>query len=123
MSKKVNKKFYAIHFINDNENVITESWTECQELTKGRNNMFKGFMKQEEAEDWLKNITPEQEERHNEIVQKNRKVKAMKQSQVQYTFRIDKKMSDDLQKKLNALHISVDKVMNDMIREYLYGEE
>lgn len=123
MSKKVNKKFYAIHFINDNENVITESWTECQELTKGRNNMFKGFMSREDAEEWLSQITPDQEERHNEMVKKNRIVKTMKQSQVQYAFRIDKKMSDDLQEKLDALHISIDKLMNDMIYEYLYGEE
>lgn len=123
MGKKTSKKFYAIHFINDNENIITESWSECQELTKGRNNMFKGFMSKEDAEGWLSQITPDQEERHNEMVKTNRIVKTMKQSQVQYAFRIDKKMSDDLQEKLNALHISIDKLMNDMIYEYLYGEE
>ena len=62
-------------------------------------NFLRTSMSKEDAEEWLSQITPDQEERHNEMVKKSKIVKTMKQSQVQHTFRIDKKMSDDLQEK------------------------
>ena len=85
--------------------------------------MYKGFYTLEEAEQWLKGITPLHEKRHNEIVQKAQAMKEVKKNSVKYMFSIDKKLSDDLQAQLTALHITIDRLMDDLIRDYLYGEE
>ena len=50
-------------------------------------------------------------------------MKELKKSSVKYMFSIDKKLSDDLQAQLTVLHISIDRLMDDLIRDYLYGEE
>jgi len=68
--KKPKKNFYAVHYIGTTENIITSVWSECQKLTRGRDNMYKGFYTLEEAEQWLKNITPRHEKRHKERVKK-----------------------------------------------------
>lgn len=120
--KKPKKNFYAVHYIGTKENVITSVWNECKMLTKGRDNMYKGFYTYEEAEQWLKGITPFQEKRHKERVQKAQAMREVKKNTVKYMFSIDKKISDDLQAQLTALHISIDRLMDDLIRDYLYGE-
>ena len=121
--RKMKKNFYAIHYIGTKENVITSDWSECKKLTQGRHNMYKGFYTLDEAERWLKGITPHQEKRHSERVQKAQAMKELKKNSVKYMFYIDKKLSDDLQAQLTALHISIDRLMDDLIRDYLYGEE
>ena len=121
--KKPNKKFYAVHYIGTKENVITPVWGECKKLIKGRDNMFKGFYTYEEAEQWLKGITPYKEKKHKERIQKAQALREAKKNTVKYMFSIDKKLSDDLQAQLTALHISIDRLMDDLIRDYLYGEE
>lgn len=123
MAKKQKKNCYAVHWIDEKKDFIVKSWDECQKLTKGHNNMFKGFMSDDEAKEWLKGITKQKEEKHSEQVKKNREIKKIKKDRIQYMFRIDKNLSDDLQKELNNLHISVDRLMDDLIRDYLYGEE
>ena len=120
--KKAKKNYYAIHYIGTKENVITSVWSECQKLTRGRNNMYKGFSTLEEAERWLKCITPLQEKKHAEWVKKAKAMNELKKNSVKYMFSIDKGLSDDLQAKLTVLHISVDRLMDDLIRDYLYGE-
>ena len=85
--------------------------------------MYKGFYTYEEAEQWLKGITPLQEKRHKERVKKAQALREAKKNSVKYMFSIDKKLSDDLQEKLTVLHISFNRLMDDLIRDYLYGEE
>ena len=120
---KQKKKCYAIHYVGKNEDVIVTSWDECQRLTKGRNNMFKGFMSEEEAKLWLASITKQSEERHNQLVEKSKAIKKAQKEKVAYQFRIDKEMSDDLDKKLLELHLTVDRLMGDLISDYLYCGE
>ena len=115
--KKEKKNYYAIHYIGTKENVITSVWSECKKLTQGRHNMYKGFSTLEEAERWIKGITPLQEKRHSERVQKAQAMKELKKSSVKYMFSIDKKLSDDLQAQLTVLHISIDRLMDDLIRD------
>jgi len=50
-------------------------------------------------------------------------MKDLKRNSVKYMFSIDSKLSDDLQAKLTVLHISIDRLMDDLIRDYLYGED
>ncbi len=47
------KKYYAF-YINDNEKGITETWEECNNITRGKSAKTKGFVNREEAERWLK---------------------------------------------------------------------
>ena len=123
MAKKKTKNCYAIHLINEKKNVVVKSWSQCQQITKGHNNMFKGFMTEEEAWEWLNGITSVQEKKHDEIVAKRKAIKDMKKNMIEYRFRIDRNLSDDLQKELSRLNLSVDRLMDDLIRDYLYGEE
>jgi len=122
MRKKLKKKYYAIHYIGNSQNFIVTDWNECQALMKGHNNMFKGFMTKEAATEWLTGITNAQEETHIKRVEQQKAAKKISHSTVEYRLHIDKKLSDDLQKKLQSIHISIDVLMNDLIREYLYGE-
>ena len=121
--KKTKKNYYAIRLINEKKNIVVKKWSECQQITKGHNNMFKGFMTEEEACEWLKEITPKQEKKHDEMVKQQREVKKLKKDRVLYQFRIDQKLSDDLQKKMAEMHLTVDRLMDDLIRDYLYGED
>lgn len=123
MAKKQKKKCYAIHFIGNKKDVIVDSWTECQELMKGHNNMFKGFMTEEEAKKWLGGITGEQEDLHDQQVRDRREAKRIKDNQIEYRFVMDNELSEAFQKKLNGLHYSINRIMNEMVREYVYGED
>ena len=56
-------------------------------------------------------------------MKKAQALREAKKNSVKYMFSIDKKLSDDLQEKLTVLHISFNRLMDDLIRDYLYGEE
>lgn len=122
MAKKNKKNCYAIHLINDKKDMVVKTWAECQNLTKGRNNMFKGFMTEQDAWEWLKSITEEQEKKHDEIVAYQKEIKRIKQSQKEYRFRLDERTSRLFQEKLERMHMKADEVIKDFVREYI-GEE
>ena len=122
MSKRVAKKYYAIHYVGVNENIIVDNWTECQKLTKGRDNMMHGFETKDEAENWLRGITPAKENAHKERVLKAKEIKNAKNARVEYRFYLDSKLSEDFQMQLKKLNVSLDRVLDGLIREYVYGE-
>lgn len=68
--KKKKKNCYAVHWIEEKKDFVVKSWTECQRLIEGHNMMFKGFMNEEQANEWLSSITEQDERKHNEIVEK-----------------------------------------------------
>lgn len=122
MAKKPKKKFYAIHLINEKEDIVVKTWAECQKIIKGHNNMFKGFITEQEAREWLKGITEEQEKKHDEIVAYQKEMKRIKKSQKEYRFLLDEKTSQLFQEKLKRMHHKADEVIKDFIKEYI-GEE
>lgn len=122
MAKKVKKSCYAIHLINEKKDMVVRTWAECQSITKGHNNMFKGFMSEQEAWDWLNGITVEQEKKHDEIVAYQREIKRRKKSQKEYRFRLDEQTSQLFQEKLERMHMNADEVIKDFIREYIDEE-
>ena len=49
------QKFYAYYLVDANESGITESWNECERITKGNKARYKSFKTFVEAEKWLSN--------------------------------------------------------------------
>lgn len=142
------KYCYAVHFIGG-EDKIFFSWAECDKAMRGRPHIQKGFMCEDEAQEWLNSLTKEHEEtskQHYRWAKEAKQRKKELQNQIQsrnnveqqriqvqpnpkgvirtsmitYQFRIDRKISDDLQKKLESMHITIDRLMDDLIRDYLY---
>lgn len=122
MAKKAKKSCYAIHLINEKKDMIVSTWSECQQITKGHNNMFKGFATEQEAKEWLSSITEEKEKKHDEIVAYQREIKRIKKSQKEYRFRLDEQTSQLFQEKLERMHMNADEVIKDFIKEYI-GED
>lgn len=116
------KKYYAVHWIDEKEDMIVTTWPECQKKIKGHNNMFKGFQSEEEAKKWLAGITVQQERKHDEMVKKGKELKRINKSKVRYQFRLDKELSDKFKEKLRIMRVDVDTVVTDFIREYV-GED
>ncbi len=119
MAKKQLKKCYAIHFINEKRDEIVFSWRECQEKMKGHNNMFKGFMTEEEAKKWLTGITKEKEEHHNKQVELHKQQKRAKNIKIStpktYTFMLDEKYSKVLDEWLSARKMKLSDYMKEII--------
>lgn len=124
--RKTKKNCYAIHLINEKRDIVVKTWVECQNLTKGKNNLFKGFATENEAWDWLNSITEADERRHDEIVARQREIKRIKQEKKkddEYRFRLDKKTSELFQEKLEQMHLNAEFVIKDFIKEWISMEK
>lgn len=51
MSKK---NFYA-YYLSEGEQGITETWSDCKNIIKGKSARYKGFVNYDEAKEWLEN--------------------------------------------------------------------
>ena len=47
---KKRKNLYAVYFIKRQERKIFYNWQECQKAMKGQDNLFKGFMNEQEVD-------------------------------------------------------------------------
>lgn len=117
------KQCYGIHFIDTHEDVIVHNWLECQTIRKGRPNLMKGFESDKDAEKWLSSITLKQEEDHLQMMDFINRKKAEEVDKKQYTFQLELETASALDNKLAQMRVSVDKLVNDLIYEYLYGDE
>ena len=69
---KRRKNLYAVYFIKEQERKIFYNWQECQKAMKGQDNLFKGFMNEQEAEEWFSSITENKIEAHHHKVKQKR---------------------------------------------------
>ena len=118
--QKQKKSCYAIHYLDNGENIIVKAWSECQKKTKGRGNMFKGFASETEAKEWLNSISPKQEAAHREQVKRNKKAKNAEAAKVLFELRLERQVADDLQKRSAALKMNPETLVENLILEYLY---
>lgn len=54
-----NYKYYSVHFVGRNIDLILEEWNDVREAIRGKIVILKGFNNIEDAEFWLKELTPE----------------------------------------------------------------
>ena len=55
------KKCYAYYLPQENRSGTTETWAECEEIVRGKDAFFKGFVNPQDAYVWLKNPTYKKE--------------------------------------------------------------
>lgn len=125
MSKKQKKKCYAIHFIDEKRDEIVFSWSECQEKMKGHNNMFKGFMTELDAEEWLKGITTDKEKAHNRQVDAHREEKKVRKKQIaslkKYSFILDEEHAKALDEWLAQRNVKLSDYMKEIVELDMMG--
>ena len=115
MSKKQINKCYAIHYLDNNENKIVKTWTECSKLIKGRCNRYHGFATKQDAEDWLKSFSssPSPANKPQSNFHK------IKNNTKTYHIELDKILSDKFQNKLKLLGIKAEDCIVNLIKEYM----
>lgn len=94
MNKK--EKFYAIKTGRNVYDKIVNSWEECEKLVIGYPSIYKSFTKLNQAEKYLKNITPEEIEQKliwNEIHKRNR---IQDKFERQFGFSVPKYIIDEI---------------------------
>lgn len=118
--KKQKKNFYAIHYIGTRENIIVKTWAECQKKTKGRANMFKGFITEDEAHKWLAEIDPKKEATHQKQAERSKEAKKNPTGKVSFSIKLERKAVSDLRKKAETFNMPVEFLVENLILEYLY---
>ena len=120
--KKQKKNFYAIHYIGSGENIIVKTWAECQKKTKGRANMFKGFVTEEEAREWLAGMDSKKETLHIKRYEKRKEVKKLPAGKVSFPIKLERQAISDLHKKAESFNMPMEFLVENLILEYLYDE-
>lgn len=118
--RKQKKNFYAIHYIGTGENIIVKTWPECQQKTKGRANMFKGFATEDEAQNWFAEITPKKEASHQKQAERSKEIKKNHACKVTFPLKLERQTVLDLRTKAATLNTSVESLAENLILEYLY---
>lgn len=120
MAKKQRKNCYAIHFLDNGEDVIVKTWADCQKRTKGRGNMFKGFMSEDEAREWLASITGKKEQAHKEQVKRSKEIKRAKGTKATYLVQLEPEADKAFRKRVMEIGMPAEKLIENLILEYLY---
>lgn len=103
MSKVKKKNFYAIYYRDSKKSFIVKTWPECQRVMRGHNNLMRGFFTETEAKEWLESLT-------------DCKCKGM----VTYCVRLKFDDAEQLQRRLDELHLSPATLIENLVLEYLY---
>lgn len=116
--KKKKTKYYAIKEGKGVKDLIVNTWEECSKLVLGYNSVYKSFLTKEEAERYLKGV--------NVAKMKEKAIKGMEAKKRQkattkvISVRIDKNLYDDFLEKCSKLELTKEKVIKEMIEEWLY---
>lgn len=117
------QKYYAIKVGKGVKDKIVTSWSECEALVKGYPAIYKSFKSEDEALEYLgaiKDVKKKLEE-NNKAMEHN---KAKKKSTVSVAHllkgvRIDKEVAEEFESKCNDLNISKEKILNELIKEWV----
>ena len=112
------KKYYAIKEGKGVRNIILNSWGKCQPLVTGYNAVYKSFKTEEEAKDYLKNITEQQAEKIKEITTRAIKQKKEKKiSTISVQARIPKELYEKFLKRCEVMGLDDRKILQSLIQE------
>lgn len=116
-------KYYAIKVGKGVKDKIVTTWSECEALVKGYPSVYKSFKTEEEALEYLKVIKDIDKtiEENNKAMEYN---KAKKKNTVSVAYllkgvRIDKEVAEEFESKCNDLNISKEKILNELIKEWV----
>ena len=117
------QKYYAIKVGKGVKDKIVTSWSECKELVLGYPSVYKSFKTEEEALEYLKAIkdVDKKLEENNKAKEYN---KAKKRGTVSIAnvfkgVRIDKEVAEEFEAKCKDLNISKEKIVNELIKEWV----
>lgn len=120
---KKRKNLYAVYFIKRQERKIFYNWQECQKAMKGQDNLFKGFMNEQEAEEWFSSITENKIEAHHHKVKQKRDEQELKSRSKKYEVYLDQKHSEALECFLKRHKITITDYIKETIELDLMNEE
>lgn len=121
MSKKLKPKFYAIKEGKGVKNKIVTTWNECKELVHGYPSVYKSFLTKEEAEKYLGSIKETQLPELKEKIKKNIEYSKKKKATTKpLNLRISSDVLDDFMKRLDEENLDKNKIITEMIKEWLY---
>ena len=120
---KQKKKLYAVYFVKSKKGKLYYKWDECQKAMKGHDNLFKGFMNEQEAEAWLNSINDKKIEVHHNVVNKKREEQKIKSQSKKYEIYLDQKHSAALDRFLKKWKINVSDYVKQVIELDLMEEE
>lgn len=117
------KKYYAIKVGKGVKDKIVTSWSVCEALVKGYPAIYKSFKTEDEALEYLGAITDTDKklEDNKKAMEYN---KAKKKGTVSVAnllkgVRINKEVAEEFEAKCNALNISKEKLLNELIKEWI----
>ena len=117
-NKKKKTKYYAIKEGKGVKDIIVNTWEECSKLVLGYNSVYKSFKTKEEAERYLKGVNVSKiKEKAIKGMQESKKKKATTKV---INVRIDRNLYDMFSEKCNKLDLEEDKVIKNMIEEWIY---
>lgn len=120
---KRRKNLYAVYFIKEQERKIFYNWQECQKAMKGHDNLFKGFMNEQEAEEWFSSITENKIEAHHHKVKQKRDKQELKSRSKKYEVHLDQKHSEALEHFLKKHRLTISDYIKEVIELDLMEEE
>lgn len=120
LAKKKLKKWYAIKSIDMNQvDLIVTTWKECEELVSHHKAVYKSFLTKEEAEDYLKNMTRNEQTKIIDQMQYNReKRKERKETTTLVKAYIPNEIYNQFQEKLKKMHYDQESTIIDLIQDW-----
>lgn len=100
---KQHKNFYAVFYRESKQSFVVKSWSECQRIMRGHNNLMREFSTEAEAKAWLESLTEHK-----------------CASRVSYRVSLSSKDDNQLQKRLAVLRMTPSQLIENLILEYLY---
>lgn len=113
------QKYYAIKVgKNGFKDTIVRTWAECKEIVLGYDSVYKSFLTEKEALDYLNTVDVKYVQKHMKIgIEKRKKVKATTKP---LHMRLDKDLMEDFEEKCTRLDLTPQKALEGMIKEWLY---
>lgn len=115
--KKAKVKFYAIKEGIGVKDIIVTSWTECSKLVLGYNAVYKSFLTEEEAKNYLKNVDVAKVKEQAKKGMEERKIK--KETTRAFTIRLPKKIYNDFEEKCSSMNLDKVKAICLLIDEWV----
>ena len=120
MSSKNVKKYYAIKDGKGVKNKIVYTWEECKELVHGYPSIYKSFRTEEEAHNYLGLIKEVDIPKIKNSIKKSIEVSKKKKSTTKaISFRVPNEVYDSFIEKVEANGISMEKILTEMIKEWI----
>ena len=111
MAKK--KKYYAIKIGKGVNDKITTSWAQCKELVIGYPSVYKSFLTEEEAKEYLDTVDVKK------VKEKTKKAMEYRSNTKVLKVRLEKELVKDFEKKCEDMRLTQEQILKGLLEEWL----